>query len=400
MPQTKNDIREKSIATVLLLSIVLLFANNANSTANTIIDVAPNAIELISLETLPLTPLVPQRDQDVVNIEDINPSIILTQTLQASPITRQDTLPHNSTTRSSVKTKMKMSTDNQDIEIEKENGKITKLIIDGKTIAPRDYDKHRSKIDGIHDEIYIEIDRDDAFDFGINSKNGDIFGMFFDGDEWQSFENDMEHMFSPEMIEKMEKMEFFSDGKNGHFDFQSLDKLKELAPMFEEMGIKLDTTMRKFGLGIFGDNEDFDWAESFDNFDFGDLDMEGFDFGNIDIEMLKKLQGHDGIEMFHFGDDDNGFGRRIERGHRTERGTVVDKIGQALNKDGLLSEYKSNEIELSGKHLKINGEKMPKALFNKYKRIYEDQTGAPLTKKSKIIFEIKGIPSKRKIRTF
>jgi len=80
--------------------------------------------------------------------------------------------------------------------------------------------------------------------------------------------------------------------------------------------------------------------------------------------------------------------------------TVVDKIGKALNKDGLLEEYKSNKIELSGKHLKINGEKMPKALFNKYKNIYQQETGAPLTKKSKMVFDVEGKPSKRKVRAF
>ena len=71
-----------------------------------------------------------------------------------------------------------------------------------------------------------------------------------------------------------------------------------------------------------------------------------------------------------------------------------------LNKDGLLKEYKSNKIEITGKHLKINGEKMPKAIFEKYKNIYQESTGAPLTKKSKMVFDVEGKPSKRKVRTF
>lgn len=34
-----------------------------------------------------------------------------------------------------------------------------------------------------------------------------------------------------------------------------------------------------------------------------------------------------------------------------------DALGNALNKDGLLIPGQENKVELSGKHLKINGEK-------------------------------------------
>ena len=116
--------------------------------------------------------------------------------------------------------------------------------------------------------------------------------------------------------------------------------------------------------------------------------MDGF-------EGFNNFKGFDGFEFFN---DDNIQIRDNEELFGSD--TVVDKIGNALNRDGLLKEYKNNKIELSGKHLKINGEKMPKALFNKYKNIYQEETGAPLTKKSKMIFDVEGKPSKRKVRAF
>ncbi|MBK8110645.1 MAG: hypothetical protein IPK46_10110 [Saprospiraceae bacterium] len=43
-------------------------------------------------------------------------------------------------------------------------------------------------------------------------------------------------------------------------------------------------------------------------------------------------------------------------------------IGSQLNRDGFLIAGKNNKIELSGKNLKINGEKQPSNIWNKYKK--------------------------------
>jgi hypothetical protein len=43
-----------------------------------------------------------------------------------------------------------------------------------------------------------------------------------------------------------------------------------------------------------------------------------------------------------------------------------------LNKDGLLIPGQENKVELTGKHLKINGEKQPTNIYQKYKRIFEE----------------------------
>ena len=54
-------------------------------------------------------------------------------------------------------------------------------------------------------------------------------------------------------------------------------------------------------------------------------------------------------------------------------------------KDGLISEGDNYKLEFTGKAMKLNGEKMPEPVFNKYKKIYESHTGTKLKKKSRMI---------------
>ncbi len=70
--------------------------------------------------------------------------------------------------------------------------------------------------------------------------------------------------------------------------------------------------------------------------------------------------------------------------------TVSDKLGDALNRDGLLLIDRNNTVELSGKSLKINGEKQPTNIHDKYKRLWEDGTGTTLQAKDRISLEVIG----------
>jgi len=113
--------------------------------------------------------------------------------------------------------------------------------------------------------------------------------------------------------------------------------------------------------------------------------------------------------MRFFFDDDNSSLFLDEGGQERERlfnrsstnsKTVADVLGKELNRDGLLEPFKENKVQLTGKHLKINGDKQPKNIWGKYKRIYEEQTGMALSKKSRIDFSVEGKKSNRKIRAF
>ena len=72
-----------------------------------------------------------------------------------------------------------------------------------------------------------------------------------------------------------------------------------------------------------------------------------------------------------------------------------------MNKDGYLLPDKENSVKLTGKYLKINSEKIPQVIFEKYKRLFEEETGIPLSDKNVIEFKMEGKPtSGRKYRAF
>ena len=420
MPQNQNDIKEKSLATVLLLSIVLLFSNQANSETlspeemnnefteisdstklkgeeEMVLTVKEGKFESLSIDNeIQMDELVDKIAATVNKNSTDNRSY--TMTVKESPelmiiddkvqivgqggviyesdddyfvpTFKLDTLPENS-----WKGKVSIITekDGKVIEIEKENGKVKKLKIDGKEIPESEYDNYLEEID-LADGVQMfdgDINIFKDFDGDDFSKS---FGLLFDGEKWREFGGNMSQFFDNDVFEKMKEM----DGNNFNFkyfdnmdEFRNGEGMAKLQEMLEDMGIQMDSTFK--GMNF---NFDFDGFDGFDGFDSFDGNEFFYNLGDDDVMILR--------------DKDSNY----------KRGTVVDKMGNMLNKDGLLEPYKSNKIEITGKHLKINGEKMPKAIYQKYKDIYQESTGAPLSKGSKMTFNVEGKPSKRKVKTF
>ncbi|MFT6780746.1 MAG: beta-lactamase regulating signal transducer with metallopeptidase domain [Saprospiraceae bacterium] len=443
MEQTKNDIREKSVATVLLLFVAMLFASNVDSqlpqnemsktfsensqienewtddspdlkrtvdsiritgSDEIVVEVAKGLFSSLkvdgeeieggemlnhlkktfSLENLKENNIYNQKFYMKGNpmLEFKNQSLMFfgdTSHIQLEDEKRfslkVDTLPFEMNLDNDVVTII-TEKNGKSIELTKNNGQIANLKVDGKVIPESEFPKYQDDIDAALEGFTfdmsngfgdMQIEMGNIFDGkSIDSIFSNSFGMMFDGENWRELGGNIEQLLDNDVFEKMEDMEHFRmfDSK----DLENLEGLKEIEDLekaLEKMGIQLDSSMKMFN-----------------------LDMDGF-------EGFNNFKGFDGFEFFN---DDNIHIKDNEELFRSN--TVVDKIGAALNRDGLLKEYKSNKIELSGKHLKINGEKMPKALFNKYKNIYQETTGAPLTKRSKMIFDVEGKPSKRKVRTF
>ncbi|MFZ1750207.1 MAG: hypothetical protein WAU01_08450, partial [Saprospiraceae bacterium] len=124
------------------------------------------------------------------------------------------------------------------------------------------------------------------------------------------------------------------------------------------------------------------------NFDFpmeiyGDGKFDGNIFDLEDLNKSNRNRWYGGMD-----DDDH------------EGSNFTEALGNALNRDGILIPGKENKVELTGKYLKINGEKQPENIYQKYKRIFEEQSGAVLKKDSKLEFVFLGKESKRKYRTY
>jgi bla regulator protein BlaR1 len=245
----------------------------------------------------------------------------------------------------------------KEVKLQMENGKIVDLEIDGKKIEPENYDK------------YPEVTRDvqiHSFNNGDNVKKNIRIYSFGDRDLEFNFPSDTffrefnfedidgEKMFGEETKKHMEMLRKQLEDKN--FQFHHLDSLFALPDK------------RAFR---------FEFPRNFP----GQGNDKNFEF-----------RFHDGIEPLEDLD--------FEMSPLERKVNVNDVLGNQLNKDGLLIPNKENKVELTGKSLKINGEKQPSNIWNKYKRIFEETTGTSLEKKSRISFHFWGKEAKRKYKAF
>lgn len=430
MPQTQNDIKEKSIATILLLSIFLLFNTQVNSkpvpsesnietpqvTNDTlkiegkeemILTVKDGKFESLEIDEEIKEGEIIQMIEETVNKNSTDKKSY-TMTVQELPVLRlynnrvsisgqggviyesddhelespgiqMDTLPDHSQSNASIIVKK----DGKVIELEKENGEITKLKVDGKVIPKSEYDNYIEEIESTNNIYHFDTD-ENIFHFDDDLSKS--FGLLFDGEHWREFGGNFDMLIDSTFMKKLKDMEHM------RFDFKELENFERLEGL-ERLG-ELE------GLEMLRGLEGLEKMEGLENLEelFEELGIQMDSTFSGNSFRFHNFDGLNGFEFFDNFDDDITIFRNEDSD--TKRGTVVDKIGRMLNNDGLLKEYKSNKIEITGKHLKINGEKMPKALFEKYKDVYQEATGAPLTKKSKMIFDVEGKPSKRKVRTF
>ncbi|MFZ1702736.1 MAG: M56 family metallopeptidase [Saprospiraceae bacterium] len=250
--------------------------------------------------------------------------------------------------------------DEKEVKVEMENGEIKLLEIDGKKIAPEEYHKYKEETKDIKMKT---IRRHEGPGFGVHvygmgdkdfEWNGNIdmnFDSLFQGIDWANSEE--RKIWSENMKREMKEMKEGLKQKNFHF-FHS-DSM---------MGHRFPEKQMKF---YFNDDEH----------DFEDERVFEFE-GSGDHNMVKKYRFNDGGELL---------GKR----------TVSEVLGSQLSKDGFLLPNQENKVELTGKYLKINGEKQPSNIWNKYKRIFEVESGTILEKKSKISFSFQTKEKKKKM---
>ena len=376
MKQTKNEIKEKAVATLLLLFVGVLFASNTNAVDlnKEPFEITENQVSIkteIEAEPITIESRIEETVREIVkNVEEKNAI---------------DTLP---TKKKSSAVIIKSKDKGNNIELEYDNGEITKLKIDGKVIPKEDYDKHLELDDGIGFNRF-NFDHNGSLN-NLDSVLSKSFAIMFDGDQWKTLEKGMESMGKD--LEKMgKKFKIIGDDisiiveKDMEIIGDQIEKL-HLEEMFE--GLE--------GLEVLKSLEGFHQLEGLEGLEgLGDIFLDM----NLDSTMINMFQFDFDALNGQINDGDVHF-FDLETSPFGSSFTVTDKMGQALNKDGLLKEHKTNEITLTGKYMKINGEKMPTVIYNKYKDIYEESTGAPLSRRSKMIFEIEGLPSKRTIRAF
>lgn len=237
----------------------------------------------------------------------------------------------------------------------------------------------------VHSKIIIKKKSMDK-EIDLSIENGEVQSLKIDGREIDKSEYDS---YSDIIDQAKEK------DKGFYYNFENDNNLG--------LGFNFNFDSQKFN-------------DQFNNFDF-----EGFDFNTFIDKIRSKNDGFfnmdslfngkfyffsDSIKNFGLGPNDFQFSLPdFERSYELERvipesKNFTDVLGAELNYDGLLIPNKSNKVELSGKHLKINGEKQPTNIWLKYKRIFEQESGTVLEKNSKLDFTFEGKPSKRILRSY
>jgi|GEM_PF-4470226 len=228
----------------------------------------------------------------------------------------------------------------QMVELTIENDEVTELKIDGYEVPADQYDDYQDIVDsvrsgkteGIHGGSNFDQQFNflDGFDMNVDSLFESFGGMGFDFDQMPNMDSLM----------------------NG-FDMNMFN----LGDMDQgNMNEMLEEIMKSFGGG--------------ESFNFDDDFMKNLE---KQMEGLSQImpEGFD-IEGFNF-DTNESFGLQKE-------------VEDELLLDGLIEDESKYEFDLSGKELKINGEKQDEATWLKYKNLYEDNTGTKLEKNSNIQF--------------
>ena len=285
------------------------------------------------------------------------------------------------------------------IKMEMENGEIKSLEVDGKEVEKDEYDKYSKDI------ITLRRDAVGRGGRGITIFGDDnspmmmeLNGLKIMGDSlnfWNGL--GMPHLKMNDIMKDLNLLMIDGDSSFAYnFNFNNDKWAKENQKFFEAHGKNLSKQQehsKKF-------NEEFQkhWEENAHKF----ADQEHIwkehakEWEEAAKELAKEGEKY-GMEMQRFAEIP-----RIEGFNYGRSGSNLEqKIGTQLNSDGFLLEGKENAVKLSGKYLRINGDKMPEVIFEKYKNLFEEETGIPLSKDTVIEFKMMGDNSgNRKYRAF
>lgn len=209
----------------------------------------------------------------------------------------------------------------------------------------------------------------------------------------------------PLLPENEEFMEGFAEQLMESFNLEEL----------EEQMLQLAEQLNGYSNGM--ENEPHEWIDSLKN---GMMDGKGFffldpnggdqlgmQFGQMQ-EMLRPMLDSmmnggmmDGgiFKQFNFGDmgDMGGqmfdmsklFGEGMDFGNMKNFGgsgkmTFADKVEKEMWSDQLFQTDDINQVEITGKYLKVNGKKQSQEVFEKYRDMFEASQGHPLSSDSTI----------------
>lgn len=252
-----------------------------------------------------------------------------------------------------------VETDEQKMEVSITDGKITSLKVDGKTIPEEEYSNYEKDID----------------EYWMTSPDDEIPNIFFldeDGDS-RSLKIQIDEDFDFDIDDEMRKIRIVMDSIDIDWEgnVEDLDDLKEhLLEIQNEME---------------------------------DEQHQLFIIQKKEMDEHRKMMEKEQEKTLIIKEEHTENAKRLHDMRNTYRMPILNMPTElpemvnirfhsgnwvdALIEDGLVEDAENYKVILSGKHLKINGKKMPESLHQKYLKMYEAQNGTELSKKSKIVIE-------------
>ena len=326
---------------------------------------------------------------------------------------------------------IKKITNDKELEMEMENGEVVKLIIDGEEVDKAEFEKHKKIIKELSPEkdkdlitIFPECDEDTGFVYMLNGKNGmqikldSLLGeielkelkdlrRYFVKDELiheLDFGNDFEFEVIHEIIQDSLRDHLRDVEKDRAYVIKKKIELDSVWDLFPEKmpSIKIwsddDNAMEDMIIELENDliidlknSKDAAIIELKTRENAMEKARREYEIvrrkrdaerRNNELRFYREHSRNDQPNIFEFKSPDHNYF------FESRSNKVSDHLHKHLSKDQLIDPSEKNKIELTHKYLKINGDKQPKNIWKKYKKLYEEFSGIELTKGSKLKFEL------------
>ena len=330
----------------------------------------------------------PKREKTAVSVSSAN-SILPPANVPA------DTLPEGKIT-------IRTSRNGKKIEAKISDQKIQELIVDGKTIPSSEYNSYEETLNDIIASVPPPPPPPSFPKMPPPGIPGDMpppsipappkVPMPPKGNGYYYYHNGDDHI----IIEGSKKGFGYQFKMKPEFKYNWVD-----SPLGFDRSIVIDG-MDSTEVAFFRPNFNFRGAESvniyFDSvrlrLDTAQMRKLKHKLGNVHIQ-LDELKHKLGDRQFHFEGpkfnmEPGDFDFEIKTPMPLMKmkgwgGSTRERIEQTLIRDELIKSGSRYTFELTDKYLKIDGNKMPEALFEKYRKIYEESTGIKLEGESKIL---------------
>jgi len=370
-PQTRSQIREKLIAVLLLFTFFFGFGHTSINENDRHISIVPEMkakpIALVTSDCAGKQQLLTKQISNLKHDCNCDNKISELKVNVTSGKVENRNVIYIDTIPTSKKSNMTIinSGDDQEVVLKMKDGKITELRIDGEEIDENDYDKHLE-----HENLDLEEivkDATDQLELLTEEQLMDLEG---------TLETDVQGILEGLNFD----INILEDKLQNSFSFEHHDSLFNREGRLEwenfDLNINMDSVLNELQIRI-GDTEKlrFKLLDSMQH-NFHDSLYSGI--FEMRSDFPNQFEGFDNFEIRGTSDFFSG---------KERSSNPTDALISALKKDGFILDNGKQKIELTGKYLKINGQKQPDNIFNKYKKIFENQLGHELSKDSKIKIE-------------